>query len=521
LTVADWLVSTRAEPWLARAALEDDPSSLAAAERWRRWLDPDRAAAVLDQIALRRRARAKLGAWAEALFLTREGLEMATRAEVAQWRAARLAAAGIERVVDGGTGLGIDATACVRAGLTVRGYERDPVLARLAQANLDWAARARGDRARAGRPAGIGGRDPDARDLGGPGAVGQCATDNASAGQSAAEHGFVGRGDGDHDSTGQGRDDQDRGDPAGAWPRVDCREIVDWPALATPGDTATAWFLDPSRRTAAGPTWDPERLAPPWPVVADLLARADQPVVVKLGPGMPRGLIPPGLAAVWVSHNGELVELSLWSGWSGWPPGRSAVLLPGGHSLPGGGAPAADGRSEGGATAAENRSEDGAPAADGRSRGGAGAAEDRSGGGAPVADDRSRGGEDAVAPGPVGRFLWEPDPAVIRARATAELARRLEARPLARHIPYLSGDQDRLTPFARRFVVLERLDYSDRAVRAWVRRQGVGVLEIKTRGLDLDPARWRRRLGLKGPNRATVVCSPTVDGAAVLVVRRD
>jgi hypothetical protein len=53
-----------------------------------------------------------------------------------------------------------------------------------------------------------------------------------------------------------------------------------------------------------------------------------------------------------------------------------------------------------------------------------------------------------------------------------------------------------------------------------VRQNRIGTLEIKKRGLDVDPAALRRRLSPKGPRSATLVLTPTPDGAAALVVRR-
>jgi hypothetical protein len=48
----------------------------------------------------------------------------------------------------------------------------------------------------------------------------------------------------------------------------------------------------------------------------------------------------------------------------------------------------------------------------------------------------------------------------------------------------------------------------------------VGALEIKKRGVDVDPADLRRRLQPTGPATATLVLSRTPSGAVALVVRR-
>lgn len=111
--------------------------TLALGARLRRDHDPDLVAAVLAQVALRRRAVTKLGAQdASRMYLTPEALEQATPRGVAEHRAARLAAAGPARLVDLGCGIGSDLVAAARAGLHVTGIERDPVRAALARANL-------------------------------------------------------------------------------------------------------------------------------------------------------------------------------------------------------------------------------------------------------------------------------------------------------------------------------------------------------------------------------------------------
>jgi SAM-dependent methyltransferase len=96
---------------------------------------PDLAASALTQAELRRRARGKFGADAEVMLFTRAGLEQATRSAVAGRRADRLRAAGVRTLADLGCGLGADAFAAARAGITVYAVEADPLTAALAAAN--------------------------------------------------------------------------------------------------------------------------------------------------------------------------------------------------------------------------------------------------------------------------------------------------------------------------------------------------------------------------------------------------
>ena len=95
-----------------------------------------RVAAAIGQVTLRRKAAAKFGNDAAAMYFTTDGLEQATRATVAAHRAARLAAASAGSVIDLGCGIGGDLLAFARAGITSAGIDVDPVRVEVARANL-------------------------------------------------------------------------------------------------------------------------------------------------------------------------------------------------------------------------------------------------------------------------------------------------------------------------------------------------------------------------------------------------
>ncbi|WP_432705189.1 THUMP-like domain-containing protein [Actinoplanes regularis] len=121
---------------LAAAAVLVDGEPLAAASALRaRGFGAELAAAALTQASLRHRAAVKFGSDATRMFFTRHGLEQATRAVVADRRAARLAAHGVETLADLGCGLGSDALAAARQGISVYAVEADPLTAALAAAN--------------------------------------------------------------------------------------------------------------------------------------------------------------------------------------------------------------------------------------------------------------------------------------------------------------------------------------------------------------------------------------------------
>lgn len=98
--------------------------------------DPVTVAAALTQSRLRLRGQAKFGTFAAGMLFTPDGLEQATRLEVAARHAQRYVSAGVERVLDLGCGIGSDAMAFASFERSVVGVERDDLTAAVATVNL-------------------------------------------------------------------------------------------------------------------------------------------------------------------------------------------------------------------------------------------------------------------------------------------------------------------------------------------------------------------------------------------------
>jgi hypothetical protein len=130
LTPAGWALLEALPPYREDAAM-------GLAERLRGdGIDPALVAAALTQSRLRARAHAKFGPFADGMLFTPEGLEQATRLEVAARHAQRYAAAGVERVADLGCGIGGDAMALAGLDRAVLAVERDELTAAVATVNL-------------------------------------------------------------------------------------------------------------------------------------------------------------------------------------------------------------------------------------------------------------------------------------------------------------------------------------------------------------------------------------------------
>ncbi|TDP95814.1 hypothetical protein EDF62_0508 [Leucobacter luti] len=237
-----------------------------------------------------------------------------------------------------------------------------------------------------------------------------------------------------------------------------------------PGD-ADGVFLDPARRTAGHS--DTRRIASPddySPSLSYAFELANQlPTGIKLGPGLDRELIPDTAEAQWVSVDGHVVETGLWFGeLARHGITRSALVIRGTESA-----------------------------------------------------ELSAGEDSADAPQrALGEYLYEPDGAVIRARLIGLLADRLRAGMLSDGIAYLTSDRLLPTPFAAAFRIIDELPVREKDLRRALADRGIGTLEIKKRGADVDPAALRTRLKLRGPHSATLVLTRVAGAHVALLAER-
>ncbi len=118
---------------------------------------------------------------------------------------------------------------------------------------------------------------------------------------------------------------------------------------------------------------------------------------------------------------------------------------------------------------------------------------------------------------PPRSFVFDPDPAIVRAGMLDVLAERLQLTRLDDAEEYLTGDQPLRSPWAQTFRVLEILPNNDREVRAACRRWEFASAEIKCRHLPIEVERVRRKLTLEG-NRPGVLIFARVAGKATVFV---
>ncbi|MGY4710134.1 THUMP-like domain-containing protein [Mycolicibacterium sp. CBM1] len=113
--------------------------------------------------------------------------------------------------------------------------------------------------------------------------------------------------------------------------------------------------------------------------------------------------------------------------------------------------------------------------------------------------------------GPVGRWIVDPDGAIVRAGLVRHYAARHGLWQLDPEIAYLSGD--RVPAGVRGFEVIEEIPLREKVLRQSLSRLDCGSLEILVRGVDVDPDALRRRLRPTGHTPLSLVITRIGAGA--------
>lgn len=203
-------------------------------------------------------------------------------------------------------------------------------------------------------------------------------------------------------------------------------------------------FFDPGRRTSGKRVYSVRGYKPPLNIVNDWLP--DFPALgVKISPGVNKEEIRHLDAEIeFISLKGELKEAVLWFGPLKEAHSR-ATVLPGSHTL--------------------------------------------------IADEL----QVFLPLNEPQRYIYEPDPAIIRAGLVAALGVELHASQLDPDIAYLTTDELVTTPFARHWRIEAWFPFGVKRLKAYLRERNVGQVVVKKRGSPLQPEELIHMLRLSGP----------------------
>ncbi|MBY6351214.1 class I SAM-dependent methyltransferase [Rhodococcoides corynebacterioides] len=244
------------------------------------------------------------------------------------------------------------------------------------------------------------------------------------------------------------------------------RNVPDVPVLRadalTPVTRGTVVVADPGRRSGGRRLRDPAALEPPLPQL--LSAYAGRDLVVKCAPGLDFDRLPTDAEIEVVSLDGAVREACLWTGTlaDAGVRRRATVLRAGAPPM------------------------------------------------SLVDTD-----PDEIDERPPGRFIVDPDGAVVRSGLVRQYAARHGLWQLDPRIAHLTGD--RIPPDTSGFEILDRLPLQEKQLRKELARRDCGSLEILVRGVDVDPAVLRPKLGLRGSAPMSLVVT-RIGRAAVAFV---
>jgi hypothetical protein len=223
-------------------------------------------------------------------------------------------------------------------------------------------------------------------------------------------------------------------------------------------------LLDPARRAKGrSERWQDQDMSPGWDVMERLIPKFDG-MAIKLGPGVPFPEFLESYEWEYLGLRDECLEAVVWTGRLGRPGMVRAVELPSGAHIE-----------------------------------------------ALRADLPETFGETAEP----GQYLYEPVKAVVRAHLFGVLAARLKLWQIDPRIAYLSGNDAVRHPLLKAYRVERVLPYDNKAIKEFLRKEEVGRLEIKKRGVNLIPEEFRAGLKLSGPNQGTLIFTKAMERKTV------
>lgn len=232
------------------------------------------------------------------------------------------------------------------------------------------------------------------------------------------------------------------------------REAVDADARAL--DNGADFFeIDPARRENEGDNQrDYNNMTPAF---AEILALAEhyRGGMVKLPPGYPESEFPENSEAVYIGNRRDCRECLLLLGSLAKRPGRARAII------------INDGKIQEWApdTAREKLAED-------------------------------------LPERPLGRYLAEPLPALVRSHVFTEIGREKDCGILSPGIAYLTSDSPLQDPGFLEFEVLDSSPLGSSAVRAMLKKHDIGRITLKKRGVEIIPEKEIKRLDPRGSREA-------------------
>lgn len=117
-------------------------------------------------------------------------------------------------------------------------------------------------------------------------------------------------------------------------------------------------------------------------------------------------------------------------------------------------------------------------------------------------------------------FLYEPSATMLAARLAGALAAEQELQSITPGGGYLTSSRFISHGLLDAFRVRDVLIFDQRKLRAYCRERTIGRLDVKKRGVDIDPARVRREIIAAGDDSAVIFVTKIAGNVRAIVAER-
>ena len=121
---------------------------------------------------------------------------------------------------------------------------------------------------------------------------------------------------------------------------------------------------------------------------------------------------------------------------------------------------------------------------------------------------------------PIGEFVYDPDPAIVRSGLVDVLGEQLGMWRLDDAEEYLTSDQLVASPFVQAFRVVHNLPNNDKEIRRAFRAGSYGQVEIKCRHIPIKAELVRKKLPLNGNGPIALIYTRQAGKARAVICER-
>jgi hypothetical protein len=132
-----------------------------------------------------------------------------------------------------------------------------------------------------------------------------------------------------------------------------------------------------------------------------------------------------------------------------------------------------------------------------------------------------KGNFDKIRVGSLYRFLYEPDPAFIKAHLIDDIASVFNLSLLNKRIAYLTGDSRVESPILKRYMVLGVSEIDSEVINKKLTDLNIGIVDLKARGVKIDLKMIHKSIRGLGKSKGLVIFSQVMNEKKAILCRYD